>query len=1113
MKVLYIEDSTADADLTRRHLARHAPDVELTVVPTLAAGLARLEDGFDVLLTDLMLPDGSGLEALTTVRAQQLPMAVVVLTGSGDQEAAIAALKAGADDYLVKRADYLARLPQTLVSARERFLTLAARRARPLKVLYVEHNAADVDLLRRHLAHQAPHILIDTVPDAAAALARLPETAQVPCPWQVLLVDYRLPGLDGLEFAKIVRDERHLELPIVLITGQGSEEIAAQALHLGIDEYLAKHEGYLFEVAALLEKVDRQAKLEQERQRLAETSARLNHLIATSPVVLYSLRPREGIWVGDWVSENLSRLFGHNVEEALAPGWWEKNLHPADSAAAQAGMAKLLEQGHLEHEYRFRATDGRYHWIRDNLRLLRNEHGEPLQIVGTWLDVSETKRRQQVDEARRTTLDALIAERPLDEILEGIALRLETLFDGLRVSILAVEPRDGRLYTRAAPSLPDFYNAAVDGLEIAEGHGSCGSAAALGQNVVVADIDTHPYWTPYREISHRAGIRACWSVPFFDDAGKVLGTFGCYYAAPRTPEGTELSLIEEFARLAGLAIVKVRANKRLRQAAAAFAATRDGIVITDLAPRILAVNRAWCEITGYSEAEALGQNPRILQSGRHDRAFYQTFWASLREAGHWQGEIWNRRKNGEIYAQWLSVSTVYDEHGQPSNYVGVLTDLSQLKSVEQKLEHLAHHDILTDLPNRLLLQVRLAAALEHAHRSPQRLALLFLDLDRFKDVNDSLGHPTGDALLIEVARRLRKRLREEDLLARIGGDEFVVLLEDIESPDHAATVAREVIERLNEPFSIDGQTLFVGASIGISLYPDDAQDATELIQHADAALYQAKQEGRNTYRFHTEALTRSARERVSLETRLRQALEHHQFILHYQPLVDERGRAFGVEALLRWQPPGEEMIPPARFIPLAEETGLILPLGQWVLETACRQMAAWRRDQLPFKLLAVNLSARQFEAPHLVETIRAILDATGLPGECLELELTESLLMKDVTRSLDILQAFKALGISIAIDDFGTGYSSLAYLRRFPVDKLKIDQSFVRDLDVDADDREIAATIVAMARNLRLAVLAEGVEKSTQLEILAALGCDSYQGYLFARPMAADDLLAWLENR
>ncbi|MDI6748767.1 MAG: EAL domain-containing protein [Rhodocyclaceae bacterium] len=1113
MKVLYIEDSAADADLARRHLTRHAPEIALEIAPTLAEGLARLDAGFDLLLTDLQLPDGSGLEALTEVRARRLPLAVVVLTGSGDQNAAIAALKAGADDYLVKRADYLDRLPQTLLAARKRFLVNAERRSQPLDVLYVEHNAFDVDLLRRHLAGHAPHIRIDNVPDATAALARLPAGPDAPWPWQVLLVDYRLPGLDGLELAKIVRDERRLDIPIVLITGHGSEEVAAQALHLGIDDYLSKHEGYLYEIAAVIEKVDRQARLERERQRLAETSERLAHFIEASPVVLYSLRWRDGTATAVWVSDNIERLFGHTREDALAPGWWEANLHPDDRATVLAMQTQLIEQGRLEHEYRFRAADGHYRWLRDSLRLVRDRDGQPQEIVGAWSDISETKRRQQIDEARRGTLDALIAERPLAEILDGIARRLEAIQDDLRVSILVVDPHDGRLYTRAGPSLPDFYNAAVDGLEIAEGHGSCGSAAALGKNVIVEDIDTHPYWAPYLDIAHRADIRACWSVPFFDEAGKVLGTVGCYYAAPRAPRPEDLALIEEFARLAALAVSKVRVNERLRQAAAVFASTRDGILITDLAPRILAVNRAWSEISGYTEAEAFGQNPRLLKSGRHDRAFYQTLWATLRKVGHWQGEIWNRRKNGEIYAEWLSISTVYDERGQPTNYVGVLTDLSHLKSIEQKLDHLAHHDILTDLPNRLMMQVRLAAALEHAHRSPQRLAVLFLDLDRFKDVNDSLGHPVGDALLVEVAKRLRSRLREEDLLARVGGDEFIALLEGVDTPEQAGIVARSLIEQLTEPFTIEQTPVFIGVSIGISLYPDDARDATELIQHADAALYLAKQEGRNTYRFHTEALTRAARERLTLETRLRQALEREEFALHYQPLVDRSGKPFGVEALIRWQPPGDETISPARFIPLAEETGLILPIGRWVIETACRQMAAWQREGLPIGLLAVNLSARQFEDPGLVELIRNTLAATGLMTDCLELELTESLLMKNVERSLVVLEELKALGVRVAVDDFGTGYSSLAYLRRFPVDKLKIDQSFVRDLDVDPSDQEIAATIVAMARNLRLTVLAEGVEKASQLEILAALGCDHYQGYLFARPMPADDVPAWCEKQ
>lgn len=1113
MKVLYIEDSAVDADLARRQLERHAPEIALEIATTLAAGLARLDEGFDLLLTDLQLPDGSGLEALTAVRARQLPVAVVVLTGSGDQNAAIAALKAGADDYLVKRANYFERLPQTLRAARRRFLACAERRLKPLDVLYVEHNAFDVDLLRRHLAQHAPHIRIDNVADAQAALERLPASPDMPCPWQVLLVDYRLPGIDGLELAKIIREERRLMLPIVLVTGHGSEEVAAQALHLGVDDYLSKHQGYLYEIAAVIEKVDRQARLERERLRLAETSARLAHFIEASPIILYSLRWQESRWVPTWVSENITRLFGYSVAETLVSGWWEAHLHPDDREAAHTAMARLFEAGALEHEYRFRTANGSFRWIRDSLRLIRNGEGALQESVGAWLDISAVKRQQQTDEVRRATLDAVIGERPLADILDGIARQLESIVDGLRVSILVIDPRNGRLYTQAGPSLPDFYNSAVDGLEVREGNGSCGSAAALGKNVIVEDIDGHPYWRPYLEIAHRAGIRACWSVPFFDEQDKVLGTVGCYYAEPRTPQPGDIALIEEFARLAALAVTKVRANEHLRQAAAVFASTRDGIVITTLEPKILAVNRAWCEITGYTEEEAFGQNPRLLKSGRHDRAFYQAMWATLLQTGHWQGEIWNRRKNGEIYAEWLSISTVADEQGRPINYVGVLTDLSQLKSIEQKLEHLAHHDILTDLPNRLMMQVRLSAALERAHRNPQRLAVLFLDLDRFKDVNDSFGHPAGDDLLVEVAKRLRRRLREEDLLARIGGDEFVALLENIDSPEQAATVARGLIDQLSQPFFIDGNAVFIGASLGISLFPDDARDATELIQHADVALYQAKQEGRNTYRFHTEALTRAARERLMLETQLRHALEHGEFALHYQPLVDRGGRPFGVEALVRWQPLGEEMVPPTRFIPLAEETGLILPIGRWVIETACRQLAVWRKAGVPLQMLAVNLSARQFEDPGLSALIHTTLKNTGLTPDCLELELTESLLMKNVERSLAILQEFKALGVRIAIDDFGTGYSSLAYLRRFPVDKLKIDQSFVRDLDVDPGDREIAATIVAMARNLHLTVLAEGVEKKSQLDILTTLGCDSYQGYLFARPMPADDLTAWLEKQ
>ena len=560
---------------------------------------------------------------------------------------------------------------------------------------------------------------------------------------------------------------------------------------------------------------------------------------------------------------------------------------------------------------------------------------------------------------------------------------------------------------------------------------------------------------------------------------------------------------------------RIQADEKLRQAAVVFDNAQEGIVVTDQHARILAVNPAFREITGYAEAEVLGETPAKFKSGRHDAAFYQRMWGALASTGRWQGEVWDRRRNGEIYPKWLSISAVRDAAGATIRYVALFADITHLKESEARLEHLAHFDVLTDLPNRLLFNSRLEHALERARRHGQRVALLFLDLDRFKTVNDSLGHPAGDELLIEVARRIRKRLREEDTLARLGGDEFVILLEQVDEAQFAAVVAQEVLNTLRAPVHLGGgHEVFIGASIGISLFPEDADDATRLVSSADAALYLAKEQGRDTYRFYTESLTAAANEHLALETRLRRALDQGEFVLHYQPLLDDRhGGVIGVEALARWQPPGEALVPPARFIPIAEETGLIAPLGAWILRAACAQARAWMDAGLPPLVMAVNLSARQFQAGDVVELVRAALAETGLPAARLELELTESVIMADAEQSIATLDALTALGVRLAIDDFGTGYSSLAYLKRFPIDKLKIDRGFVAGLADDADDREIAATIIAMARGLHLDVLAEGVETEQQLALLRQFGCDQYQGYLFSRPLPADEFAAWLGRR
>jgi diguanylate cyclase (GGDEF)-like protein/PAS domain S-box-containing protein len=555
-----------------------------------------------------------------------------------------------------------------------------------------------------------------------------------------------------------------------------------------------------------------------------------------------------------------------------------------------------------------------------------------------------------------------------------------------------------------------------------------------------------------------------------------------------------------------------QAQAQLLLAGSVFDNAREGILITGRDRRILRVNPAFLTLTGYGEEEILMQTPALLRSGHHDKAFYEEMGARLETQGHWQGEVWDRRKDGQVIPLLLSISAVRDTGGQTQNYVAVFTDISRIKQSEERLEYLAHHDPLTGLANRLMLHTRLEHVLEQARREHRSVALLMLDLDRFKDVNDSFGHAMGDALLQEVARRLGRRVRQADTVSRIGGDEFTILMESLVHPDDAARLAEDVVTMLRDPVRLpNGKEVVVGASVGIALFPDHASSEETLLQQADAALYQAKAEGRGRYKYFTDALTRAARERLEMESRLRGALQKGELRLHYQPQVDiASGRIIGAEALVRWQDPVEGMVPPGRFIPLAEHTGLIEAIGNWVLLEACSQAQRWREAGLPPIQVAVNLSPHQFRSGHLVEQVDAILARTGLPAQTLELELTESALMEE--HALATLTTLRSRGIRLAIDDFGTGYSSLSYLKRFPLDQLKIDKSFVDDIPGSQDDREIAATIIAMAHTLRLQVLAEGVETPAQLAFLEAKGCDCYQGYLKSRPLPPQEFQALLET-
>ena len=548
--------------------------------------------------------------------------------------------------------------------------------------------------------------------------------------------------------------------------------------------------------------------------------------------------------------------------------------------------------------------------------------------------------------------------------------------------------------------------------------------------------------------------------------------------------------------------VRRQHENRLRQSAAVFDNTLEGVVITNTRNEIVHVNRAFERITGYTEGEVLGRTPSLFKSGRHDRAFYQIVWESLQAGGTWSGEIWNRRKNGEIFPQWQRIHAIRNEFDELTHYVAIFSDVSAMKQSQRELDHLAHHDPLTGLPNRLLFNERVQHALERRTRG----CVLLLDLDLFKDINESLSHSTGDEVLRKVGDRLAT-LDARLTVARLGGDEFALLCEDEGGAKEAARLANMVLDRLHEPFEIAGATLFLTTSIGIALFPEDGTQLDQLIRNADSALFKAKQSGRQTYAFYTQELTLQARQRMELGAALRQAINDQQLSLHFQPILDlHSGIVRGVETLVRWKHPAHGMIPPDKFIPLAEENGLITAIDTWVLAAACRQMRAWQDAGIELDFIAVNVSSRLFSRGELEDQVRRALSESGLPAGCLELEVTESAVMHDPEAAVELLRRLNNLGVRLSIDDFGTGYSSLLRLKRLPVHKLKIDQGFVAGLPEDEDDAAITRAIIALSHSLGLAVVAEGIESPEQAALLARYGCGLGQGYWFGRPLPAKEM-------
>ncbi len=786
--------------------------------------------------------------------------------------------------------------------------------------------------------------------------------------------------------------------------------------------------------------------------------------------------------------------------------------HGTDSAEAGAmaeGIRQVMRGDAVEFSLEYPChspTENR--WFIGRVTRFNDGSGN---VVVAHENITQRKLAEQREGHRNRVLQMLTENAPLEQVLSAIAEDVESSHRASLCSILLLDAKSGRLHLGAAPSLPEFYNQAIDGLVIGPGVGSCGTAAFTGERTIVEDISRHPWWEPFRELAERAQLGACWSQPILSAQGTVLGTFAIYHREASVPTTADLQLIDYEARLAALAIEKTAADVKLQLAASVFSHAREGIMITDTDGNIVEVNETFTRITGYTRQEALGCNNRMLRSGRHSAEFYLAIAHALSEKDHWYGEIWNQRKNGEIYAEMATISTVRDPLGRAVNHVSLFTDITLMKEHQNQLEHIAHYDLLTGLPNRVLLADRLQQAIVQSQRRQRPIGVVFLDLDGFKSVNDRYGHVTGDSLLITLGQRMKSALREGDTLARIGGDEFVAVLVDLEHSRDCEPLLERMLKAASAPVRVGDVVLQVTASMGVTVYPQDGAEPELLIRHADQAMYQAKQTGKNRYHLFDvvhDAAIKTQRE--SLE-RIRQALQAAEFVLHYQPKVNMRtGAVVGAEALIRWQHPERGLLAPSVFLPAIEDHPISVALGEWVIDTALTQMALWHSDGQVIPV-SVNVGGRQLQMDGFARRLSELLSThPEVQPQWLELEVLETSALEDMALVDKVMHDCHDLGVRFALDDFGTGYSSLTYLKHLPADTLKIDRSFVFGMIGDPNDLAIVQGIIGLASAFRRGVIAEGVETAAHGELLLTLGCELAQGFGIAKPMPARDIPAWV---
>ena len=738
----------------------------------------------------------------------------------------------------------------------------------------------------------------------------------------------------------------------------------------------------------------------------------------------------------------------------------------------------------------------------------------------------ESARETALVAAQGRVLEMIATGAPIQETLEALVRTIEADSPELLGSILLLDEDGRHLRHGAAPSLPKAYSRAIDGGTIGPRAGSCGTAAFRREQVIAADIEIDPLWADYRELAAAHGLRACWSTPIFDANRRVLGTFAMYFRAPALPTDRHAQLIELATHTAAIAIVNMKGERERTNLMHALYSSESmfrsifenaaiGVTLSSMDRRLVKCNPAFARLLGYPIDEIVGR-PFADFTYPDDIAPNEEAYRALvaGEIDHFALDKRYVRKDGTLVWVRLTVSQVPPDATSEPYTIGMMEDITSRKQAEARIQYLATHDELTDIPNRNLMQDRIAQAIAHARRTSREIALMYLDLDRFKVINEGFGHPFGDAAIRCVAERLKSIVRESDTIARHSGDEFLILLADLRKSADVYIVAQKALDALAAPFSLEGREVFLGASIGVSIFPRDADDTEKLIANANAAMYRAKDLGRNTYQFFTREMSDEVVKRVHLENELRLAIGRNQLQLAYQPKVDlASGRITGCEALLRWMHPELGAVSPAQFIPVAEESGLIVPIGDWVLRTACAQGKTWLDAGLPPIAVSVNLSTRQFLQQDVAAWVLEALQKTGLPPVQLELELTESLIAQDTDKVISTVNHLKTHGVWLSIDDFGTGYSSLGYLKRFRVDTLKIDQSFVRHMLTELDDAAIVRAVISLAHTLRMKVVAEGVETAEHCVLLREQGCDEIQGYYFSKPLPAQQFGELLASR